>query len=106
MCIRDRNIFNQYRDVYYKTSPKKSVDEYAKKYVAYAKKNNLPLPNGMKQDAKSKTLPPKVAPLKSKAKSPKVKPEKKEIQPLQEKITKKIQSKPEKPKNSLYSDIR
>ena len=109
------NIFNQYRDVYYKNTPKKSVDEYARKYVAYAKKNNLPLPNGVKQDVKSqpKSLP-KIAPLES----TKVKSQKKEkilkkdtqpkknITPKKESSSKTKKALPDKPKNSLYSDIR
>ena len=112
-------IFNQYRDVYYTSTPKKSVDEYAKKYIAYAKKNNLPLPKGMyDSEQQTKKIENKNnPPLKSnnptvKSNNPAVNNLKKTetIKPKKKKEEKKKENKPivkvEKPKDPLFTDIR
>ena len=81
------NIFNRYRDQHYKNSPKKSLEEYATKYVQYAKKNNLPLPPGLESEKQKKSEnPPKL--LQSTEES---KPEKQVLETkVEEKVEKKV----------------
>jgi hypothetical protein len=106
-------IFNKFRDVYYKTTPKKSVDEYAEKYVKYAKENNLPLPKGVKPAEKIEKSLPNSKPSPSKIPPPNVSTQVKEepkIEKVQEKETTKVvetkKGEPKVKKNDLFSDIR
>ena len=50
-------IFNEYRNLHYKSSPPKSREDYKRKYLEYASKNNLPLPDF---DNKESNQPSKV----------------------------------------------
>jgi hypothetical protein len=113
------NIFNQFRNMHYKNSPKKSVEDYAQKYVKYAKENNLPLPKGMKPAQKIEKNPPKVTSTPAKS-TPKMKSKVKdktegELMTNEKTTPKKPEQKPKvevkkevvtKPKNDMFSDIR
>lgn len=108
------NIFNQFRSLHYKNNPKKSVDEYAKKYVKYAKANNLPLPGApAKPDTKQAPKPAPSPPEKPPASKPQSKPSPESAPvpkpPIDSKPAEGDPKEPEskaQPSQSLFTDIR
>jgi hypothetical protein len=107
-------IFNSFRELHYKNNPKKSVEEYAKKYVKYAKENGLPLPKGVESGGQGSSQKKEVKNVKkSQAKSESKPVEKKaqEVAPKKKESEKQVVEnkdikKESKPQSSMFNDIR
>lgn len=109
------SIFNRFRDIHYKSNPRKSVDEYAEKYVKYAKQHGLPLPEGVspeeskKEQSKQSVGQKKAGPVQvTKPKIAQKKEEKLEVVKKSEDqvVQKKEEQKKSEKDNSMFTDIR